>query len=77
MQHVIVAEAGLSFLGLGNPTVKSWGMTLSQASRYPALFLGDAWQWWVLPPGFAIALVCLALTFLGLGLETLTNPRLR
>ncbi|MGC9360652.1 MAG: ABC transporter permease [Anaerolineae bacterium] len=77
MQHVIVAEAGLSFLGLGNPAVKSWGMTLSQASRYPALFLGDAWQWWVLPPGFAIALVCLALSFLGLGLETLTNPRLR
>jgi peptide/nickel transport system permease protein len=77
MQHVIMAEAGLSFLGLGDPTVRSWGMTLSHASRYPALLLGDVWQWWVLPPGLAITLVCLALAFLGLGLEGVTNPRLR
>ncbi len=77
MQHVIMAESGLSFLGLGDPTMRSWGMTLSHAFRYPALLLTDIWQWWVLPPGLAITLVCLALVFLGLALDPLANPRLR
>lgn len=76
MQHVIVAEAGLSFLGLGDPTAHTWGMTLSRASRYPALFISDVWTWWVLPPGLAITLSCLSLALIGIGLESLTNPRL-
>ena len=77
MQHAIVAEAGLSFLGLGDPTARSWGMTLSHARRYPALFVSDVWTWWVLPSGLAITLTCLALALIGIGLETLSNPRLR
>jgi len=76
MRHVILAEAGLSYLGLADPTTRSWGMTLWQASRYPALFLGDVWQWWALPAGLAITVVCLALVFIGLALEPLANPRL-
>jgi len=77
MQHVIMAESGLSFLGLGDPTMRSWGMTLSHAFRYPALLLTDVWQWWVLPPGLAITSVCLALVFVGLALDPLANPRLQ
>jgi peptide/nickel transport system permease protein len=76
MQHVIMAESGLSFLGLGDPTARTWGMTLSHATRYPALFISDVWMWWVLPPGLAITLTCLALALVGIGLEPLTNPRL-
>ena len=75
-QHVIVAEAGLSFLGLGDPTTRTWGMTLSHATRYPALFITDVWTWWALPPGLAITLACLALALVGIGLESLSNPRL-
>ena len=77
MQHVIMAESGLSFLGLGDPTMRSWGMTLSHAFRYPALLLTRVWQWWALPAGVAITLVCLALVLIGLALEPLANPRLR
>jgi peptide/nickel transport system permease protein len=77
MQHVIMAESGLSFLGLGDPTMRSWGMTLSHAFNYPALLLTDVWQWWVLPPGLAITAVCLALVFVGFALDSLANPRLR
>jgi peptide/nickel transport system permease protein len=77
MQHVIMAEAGLSFLGLGDPTMRSWGMTLSHASRYPALLLTDVWQWWVLPPGLAITAVCVSLVFVGLALDSLANPQLQ
>ena len=76
MQHIIIAEAGLSFMGLGDPTTRSWGMTLSHASRYPALLISNVWEWWALPPGLAITLFCLALAFLGLGLERAANPRL-
>jgi len=76
MQQVIVTEAALSFLGLGDPTARTWGMTLSHALSYPALFITDVWMWWALPPGLAITFVSLALALLGIGLESLTNPRL-
>ena len=77
MQHVIVAESGLSFMGLGDPTARSWGMTLAHAAAYPAVLLTDTWLWWVLPPGLAITIACLGLALIGTGLEPLANPRLR
>jgi len=43
-QHVILAESGLSFLGLGDPTIKSWGMILSHAFHYPTIFITDLWM---------------------------------
>ena len=76
MQHVVVAEASLSFLGLGDPTARSWGLTLYHASRYPALLITDAWQWWAVPPGMAITLVCLATALIGVGLEAAGNPQI-
>jgi len=75
VQHIIIAEAGLSFLGLGDPTARTWGMTLSHARRYAALWITDVWQWWVLPPGAAIAAVCLAMILIGLALDQITNPQ--
>ncbi len=75
-QHVILAESGLSFLGLGDPTVKSWGTMLRYAFEYPTIFISDIWVRWAAPPGFCITLVVLALTLIGFSLETWTNPRL-
>jgi ABC-type dipeptide/oligopeptide/nickel transport system permease subunit len=75
-QHVILAESGLSFLGLGDPTVKSWGSMLRYAFEYPTIFISDVWVRWAAPPGLCITLVVLALTFVGFSLETWTNPRL-
>lgn len=76
-QHVILAESGLSFLGLGNPLVKSWGMMLSFAFRYPTIFVTDIWIRWALPPGASITLMVLALALLSYSLDTWINPRLR
>jgi len=76
-QHVILAESGLSFLGLGDPTTKSWGMMLHYAFQYPTIFISDVWVWWAVPPGLCITLVVLALTFSGFAVEELANPRLR
>jgi peptide/nickel transport system permease protein len=76
-QHVILAESGLSFLGLGDPTLKSWGVMLSHAFRYPTTFITDVWTWWVVPPGMCITLIVLALTLVGFAMEARVHPQLR
>lgn len=64
----IALEAGLSFLGLGDPTQKSWGTMLFYAQARNA-FLSGSWPWWVVPPGLMIAASVLSFTFLGFGRE--------
>jgi len=76
-QHVLLAESGLSFLGLGDPTIKTWGAILHYAFEYPAIFISDVWVRWAMPPGICITLVVLALTFTGFSLEEWAEPRLR
>ncbi len=71
----VVMEAGLSFLGLGDPTAVSWGAMLSRALRHPGLYFSSLWTWWVLPAGLAITFAMLGFTFLGVGLEPRFNPR--
>ncbi|MCO1576223.1 ABC transporter permease [Crossiella sp. SN42] len=71
----IVAESTLSFLGLGDPTVVTWGSMLRAALNSGAVSAG-AW-WYVLPPGIGIMLVVLAFTLCGRALEAVLNPRLR
>lgn len=71
----ILAEASLSFLGLGDPSTKSWGTMLYFAQASGA-FLGDAWLWWVLPTGLMITLTVLGLVLLGYALERRLEPRL-
>jgi peptide/nickel transport system ATP-binding protein/peptide/nickel transport system permease protein len=72
----ILLEASLAFLGLGDLTAKSWGTMLSLAHARSA-FLTDAWLWWVLPPGLAIALTVLAFALLGHAFEERARPSLR
>jgi peptide/nickel transport system permease protein len=72
----ILMEASLSFLGLGDPTTKSWGSILYYANARSA-FLTDAWLWWVLPPGICIVITVLSISFLGYFLEERVSPRLR
>ncbi|WP_055492383.1 ABC transporter permease [Streptomyces sp. TP-A0356] len=70
----ILAEATLAFLGLGDPTVVSWGGLLQDAREAGAVSSGD-W-WYLVPPGFAIAVVALAFTLCGRAVESVLNPRL-
>lgn len=71
----ITTEAGLSFLGLGDPTFPTWGQILHDASSYSAAARG-MW-WWVLPPGIMIAITGLAFVFMGQAMDGIVNPRLR
>ncbi|MEM1534572.1 MAG: ABC transporter permease [Nitrososphaerota archaeon] len=70
----ILAEAGLSFLGLGDPQIPTWGSILEQAFRTGAVFVG--YWWWVVPPGLLIALTSISFILLALSLEPAINPRL-
>lgn len=71
----IGAQAGLEFLGLGDPTVISWGTNLYWASNDGALPSG---YWWVfIPSGLCIALVAFALALINYGVDEVSNPRLR
>ncbi|RLF24595.1 MAG: ABC transporter permease [Thermoprotei archaeon] len=71
----ILSEAGLSFLGLGDPSHISWGMMLHYAHEFGALEIG-AW-WYLVPPGICIMLLVLSFVFIGYALDEILNPRLR
>jgi len=71
----ILTEAGLSFLGLGDPVAKSWGQILRRAQTGHALHQG-LWLW-VFVPGLAIGLLGAGFTLLGMAMEERVNPRLR
>lgn len=71
----IGAEAGLSFLGLGDPTTISWGSMSYWANSNGAMLTG---QWaWLLAPGLALSLLITALTLINFGIDALSNPQLR
>jgi peptide/nickel transport system permease protein len=72
---VILSEATLSFLGLGDPSNASWGQMLDDAFETGAITV-EAW-WYIVPPGLGIMLVVLAFTLVGQALEEILDPRLR
>ncbi|MGI8425980.1 MAG: ABC transporter permease [Actinomycetota bacterium] len=71
----VFLEAGLGFLGLGDPIGVSWGRMMNTALAQQGIYFTPAWTWLVLPTGFAITLAVMGFTFLGIGLETRFNPR--
>lgn len=66
--RIILLEASLSFLGLGDPTVMSWGYLISNAQR----FLRVAW-WMSVFPGLAIATAVLGINLLSDALNDVLN----
>jgi len=70
----ILYESTLAFLGLGDPTLVSWGMMLNFA--FERAISRQAW-WFLLPPGVAIVWISLSLVLIGNTLDEIVNPRLR
>jgi peptide/nickel transport system permease protein len=68
----ILFEAMLSFLGLGDPRVMTWGMMIGMNRNY----IFKSW-WAVTFPGFAIFLTVLSISLIGDGLNDAFNPKLR
>jgi peptide/nickel transport system permease protein len=73
--YAIGAEAALSFLGLGNVSVVSWGTILFWAQNNAALLTGSWWTF--VPSGLCIALVAFSFSMINYAIDEVTNPRLR
>lgn len=72
LAYAILAEASLSFLGLGTqPPAASWGQMIAEGRRYIEL---TAWP--TVAPGLAIMIVVLGLNLLGDGLRDALDPRI-
>jgi peptide/nickel transport system permease protein len=69
------AEAGLSYLGFGDPDSVSWGTMLFQAQSQSAEAQG-LWLW-LLAPGLTLSVLILALVFINFGIDLVGNPHLR
>lgn len=72
----IVAEAGLAFLGLGDPTSKSWGLILNHAINFRGIYFTDFWKWWVMAPLIAIIFLVLSIAIISRDLEKILNEKL-
>ncbi len=75
MIFAILTQATFAFIGLGDPTLLTWGNMLNIAYNAEALSSG-AW-WWFIPPGLCIALLGMGLALINFSLDGLLNPRLR
>ena len=70
----MIAEAGLSFIGLGDPSVMSWGKILVAAQE--SAFTSGLWAW-VLAPGAAIFITVFGFMQIGYALEEILNPKMK
>jgi len=73
--YAIGAQAGLEFLGLGDPTVVSWGTMLYWAQSSQAFLVGAWWEFVV--PGTMVALVGGGLALINISIDQISNPKLR
>jgi peptide/nickel transport system permease protein len=71
----LLVDAGLEFLGLGDTTHVSWGMTLYWAQTNSTVLQGEWWPFFF--PGLALVITVVGLVFLLAGIDELSNPRLR
>jgi peptide/nickel transport system permease protein len=73
--YALMAEAGLEFLGLGDPTIITWGTMLFWAQSNAAFLVG---AWWVMVvPGAAIAIFGGGLALLNMSIDQISNPKLK
>jgi peptide/nickel transport system permease protein len=71
----LLTDAGLEFLGLGDMTKTSWGVTLYWAQTNSTVLQGEWWPFFF--PGAALAFTVLGLVLLLAGIDEVSNPRLR
>jgi peptide/nickel transport system permease protein len=72
---VIVYEASVSLLGLGDSSIVTWGQILEAALSQGAV-INNLW-WWVIPPGLMIALMGMAFAFIGSAMDKILHPKLK
>ena len=71
----VFLEASLAILGLGDPTLPTWGKMIQDSESQGALYQG--WYYWVLEPSALLMVTGLAFSVVGYALDRVFNPRLR
>jgi peptide/nickel transport system permease protein len=71
----LLTDAGLEFLGLGDASTTSWGVTLYWAQTNSTVLQGEWWPFFF--PGAALAFTVLGLVLVLAGIDEVSNPRLR
>ncbi len=71
----VFLEASLAVLGLGDPTLPTWGKVINDANREGAIYRGL--YYWILEPAVLLMITGLAFAMLGFSLDRIFNPRLR
>jgi peptide/nickel transport system permease protein len=71
----VFLEASLAVLGLGDPTLPTWGKLIDDSYNAGALFQG--WYYWVLEPSVLLMITGLAFSAVGYAMDRIFNPRLR
>ena len=71
----VFLEASLAVLGLGDPTLPTWGKIIDDAFNYGALYKGL--YYWIMEPAVLLMITGLAFALLGFALDRVFNPRLR
>lgn len=71
----ILFESSLSLLGLGDPTIITWGQILHDAQSLGAT-LNGLW-WWIIPPGLCISFLGMIFAFLGFAMDKILHPKLK
>ena len=73
--YAVLSEAGLEFIGLGDPNAITWGTMLLWAQNSSALIVG-AW-WDMIVPGVVISVFGGGLALLNMGMDQVSNPQLK
>jgi len=75
VQNSIISESTLAFLGVGDPTIPTWGQLLRSAREQGAISTG-AW-WLFIPAGLCLVILASSFVFIGYGFDEIFNPKLR
>jgi peptide/nickel transport system permease protein len=73
--YAVLAEAGLEFIGLGDPSIVTWGTMLLWAQNNSALIVGAWWE--MLAPAITISIFGGGLALLNMGMDQISNPQLK
>lgn len=75
VQNAIISESTLAFLGIGDPTIPTWGQLLRSARENGAISSG---YWWLfIPAGICLVGLASSFVFIGYGFDEILNPKLR
>lgn len=57
----IIQESSLAFLGLSDPTARSWGLMINKAISYTGIYFTEYWKWWLMAPLLCLVTVTVLL----------------